>query len=49
MKEVQASMGDAPEHPKCPECRKKMRRSYKDLNIGGNVEGGTNGGTRLGR
>jgi hypothetical protein len=47
--EVEAPIGQAPETVECPECGKEMKRSWKNLNIAGKVEGGTNGGSKLGR
>lgn len=47
--EIEAPIGEAPETVECPKCGKEMTRSWKGLNIAGKVEGGTNGGSKLGR
>lgn len=47
--EIEAPIGQAPESIECPKCGKEMKRSWKNLNIAGKVEGGTNGGSKLGR
>ena len=47
--EIEAPIGQAPETIECPTCGKDLKRSWKNLNIAGKVEGGTNGGNKLGR
>jgi putative FmdB family regulatory protein len=47
--EVQASIGKAPKEVDCDGCSNKMQRSWKNLNVAGKVEGGTNGGFKIGR
>jgi predicted nucleic acid-binding Zn ribbon protein len=48
LREVEARIGEAPKTALCP-CGLTMRRSWKNLNISGKVEGGTNGGAKIGR
>lgn len=49
VEEIQAKIGQAPDHIECFKCDKTMRRSFRNLNVAGRVEGGTDGGIKIGR
>lgn len=48
-KEIFAKIGEAPDKVKCDTHDCWMPRSWKNLNISGKVQGGTNGGSQMGR